>query len=136
MYETTSALCDCGSLEDYKKSLDLDLYPYEGPICRILETYEPCFLEGSEIFNTYNQLIKYFGVKWIDIQASSNETQSNAHSKEYYYYLLMDNILDAVRNCIVEFGEKPQTGMVYTLEQVDDFINKFRVELYNNGLLE
>lgn len=134
LYEVNCIISDCGSFEDYKKSLDLNLYPYKGNFPRINDSYEPGFLEGSELLAAYDQLLNYFGVRWINTQPSNDDTNSNMQSKDYY--LLMDNILEAVCKCIGDFANKPQTTMIYTPEQSESLLNSFRVELFNNGLIE
>ena len=134
LYKINCIICDCGSFEDYQKNLDLDLYPNKGNFRKINDSYEPNILADTDLIKTYNQLMYYFGVMWIDTQSNGDETEVKTHSEEYY--TLMDNVLTAVCNCIKEFVKKPQKAMVCPPETADSFINYFRTELYYAGIID
>lgn len=117
------------SLFDFKKNLDLDQYPYKGRFPKIGEEYIPEIFSNDGLIGAYEQLMNYFGVIWTDIDENSKH-----HGKGYYD--LMNNILSAITKCILEFSKEQQSTLVYKRENIVALINNFRLELYENGLLD
>ena len=117
------------SLFDFKKNLDLDQYPYNGHFPKFGEEYIPEIFSNDGLIGAYEQLMKYFGVIWTDIDENSKH-----HGKGYYD--LMNNILSAITKCILEFSKEQQSTLVYKREKIVALINSFRLELYENGLLD
>ena len=117
------------SLFDFKKNLDLDQYPYNGCFPKFGEEYIPEIFSNDGLIGAYEQLMNYFGVIWTDIDENSKH-----HGKGYYD--LMNNILSAITKCILEFSKEQQSTLVYKRENIVALINNFRLELYENGLLD
>jgi len=127
-------LADYCTLEEYKDSLNLKLYPYNGDFPRINEDYKSDIYSSSGLIGAYNKLMLYFGVKFIDKQSIDDEPGCEKHSLAYY--ALMDKILEAIDKCIDEYNEAPQKLMTCELEGTKKLIYTFRNELYQEGYLD
>lgn len=127
-------LADYCTLEEYKDSLNLKLYPYNGDFPRINEDYKPDIYSSSGLIGAYNKLMLYFGVEFIDKQSIDDEPGCEKHSLAYY--ALMDKILEAIDKCIDEYNEAPQKLMTCKLEGTKKLIYTFRNELYQEGYLD